>query len=246
MKLGSRIFVGAWCAMPLLFFGSVAFAQISPEDPMFAARREAMIRQDIEGRGVRDVRVLQAMREIPRELFVPESIQKLAYEDRPLPIGEGQTISQPYVVAYMTETLQLKGEEKVLEIGTGSGYQAAVLSKTSKEVSTIEIREGLAEKAMVRLKQLGYGNVWVKRADGYFGWPEKGPFDAIMITAAANHIPPPLLKQLKEGGRLILPLGSTVYYQTLVRVTKRGEKFDQERLIDVRFVPMTGEAEKQK
>ena len=213
---------------------------------MFAARREAMIRQDIEGRGVRDVRVLQAMREIPRELFVPESIQKLAYEDRPLPIGEGQTISQPYVVAYMTETLQLKGEEKVLEIGTGSGYQAAVLSKTSKEVSTIEIREGLAEKAMVRLKQLGYGNVWVKRADGYFGWPEKGPFDAIMITAAANHIPPPLLKQLKEGGRLILPLGSTVYYQTLVRVTKRGEKFDQERLIDVRFVPMTGEAEKQK
>jgi protein-L-isoaspartate(D-aspartate) O-methyltransferase len=242
MGFGFRILRGARFVAPLLFFA--AFAQGSSEDPRFAARREEMVRLDIEGRGVRDPKVLQVMREIPRHLFVPEKLKEVAYGDRPLPIGEGQTISQPYVVAYMTEALRLKGGEKVLEIGTGSGYQAAVLAKIAKEVCTMEIRGNLAAAAAARLREMHYPNVSVKHADGYFGWPEKGPFDAIMITAAANHIPPPLLKQLKEGGRLILPLGSTFYYQTLVQVTKRGEKFDTERLIDVRFVPMTGEAEK--
>jgi protein-L-isoaspartate(D-aspartate) O-methyltransferase len=218
----------------------------SSDDAKFLKLRDEMVRLDIEGRGIRDPLVLQVLREIPRHLFVPERLQDVAYGDRPLSIGEGQTISQPYVVAYMTEALQLKGSETVLEIGTGSGYQAAVLSKIVKDVYTMEIREPLALLASSRLKQMGFANVTVKHADGYFGWSEKGPFDAIMITAAVNHIPPSLLRQLKEGGCLILPLGSTTYYQTLVRVTKTKEGFKTERLIDVRFVPMRGEAEKER
>ncbi len=208
-----------------------------------------MVREDIAARGVRDARVLQVMSEIPRHLFVPGHLREAAYRDRPLPIGEGQTISQPYVVAYMTEILLQDWPRrplKVLEIGTGSGYQAAVLAKIVDDVWTIEIREALASQAKKRLIEMGYNNIDVKHADGYFGWSDKAPFDAIMITAAVNHIPTPLLKQLKEGGRLILPLGSTTFYQTLVRVTKRGDNFETERLIDVRFVPMTGEAEKEK
>ena len=220
-------------------------AQSGPVDP-FLPLREKMVREDIAGQGIKDQRVLQAMKELQRELFVPEEFREKAYQDRPLPIAEGQTISQPYVVAYMTEALGLTGGEKVLEIGTGSGYQAAVLAKIVAQVFTIEIREILATSAAKRLKDLGYANVSVKRADGYFGWPEQGPFDAIMITAAANHIPPPLLAQLKEGGRLIVPLGSTRYVQTLVRVTKRGGRFQTERLLDVRFVPMTGAAQSAK
>jgi protein-L-isoaspartate(D-aspartate) O-methyltransferase len=187
------------------------------------------------------------MGRIPRHLFVDKDLRNRAYGDYPLPIGEEQTISQPYVVALMTEALRLKPTDRVLEIGTGSGYQAAVLSEIVKEVFTIEIRKNLADMASKRLKDLGYSNVKVKYADGYFGWEEYAPFDAIIITAAANHIPPPLIRQLKEGGRLIVPLGSTVYYQTLTIVTKKKkEELDVEQMGSVAFVPMIGEAEKKK
>ncbi len=165
-----------------------------------------------------------------------------AYGDHPLPIGEGQTISQPYVVALMTEALGLRRADRVLEIGTGSGYQAAVLAEVVREVYTIEIRKDLAQRAELTLKQLGYKNVQVKY--GYFGWEEQAPFDAIIITAAANHIPPPLIKQLKEGGRLIVPLGSTVYFQTLTLATKRRGQLDVEQISPVAFVPMVGEMQK--
>jgi protein-L-isoaspartate(D-aspartate) O-methyltransferase len=167
-----------------------------------------------------------------------------AYEDHPLPIGEGQTISQPYVVALMTEALRLKRGDRVLEIGTGSGYQAAILAEIVQEVYTIEIRKNLADRAGLVLKELGYKNVKVKSGDGYFGWEEAAPFDAIIITAAANHIPPPLIRQLKEGGRLIVPLGNTVYYQTLILATKRRGQLDVEQLGPVAFVPMVGEMRK--
>lgn len=205
-----------------------------------------MVENDIKGRGIKDKKVLEVMGKIPRHLLIDEKQRDRAYADYPLPIGEGQTISQPYVVALMTEALKLKSSDRVLEIGTGSGYQAAVLAEIVKEVYTIEIRKSLADMASKRLKDLGYKNVKVKYADGYFGWEEYAPFDAIIITAAANHIPPPLIKQLKEGGRLILPLGSTVYYQTLTLVTKKKGDLDVEQMGPVAFVPMIGEAEKKR
>ena len=205
-----------------------------------------MVKNDIKGRGINDKRVLDVMEKIPRHLFVAEDMRNRAYADYPMPIGEGQTISQPYVVALMTEALKLKKTDRVLEIGTGSGYQAAVLAEMVKEVYTLEIRKLLADTASKRLKELGYRNVKVKYADGYFGWEEYAPFDAIIITAAANHIPPPLIKQLKEGGRLILPLGSTVYYQTLTLATKRKGELDVEQMGPVAFVPMIGEVEKKR
>ena len=209
-------------------------------DP-YALKRQQMVQQDIGGRDVRDSQVLSAMDKVPRHLFVEPAYRDQAYEDHPLPIGEGQTISQPYVVALMTEALRLKRGDRVLEIGTGSGYQAAVLAEIVKEVYTIEIRKSLADRAGLVLKDLGYKQVKVKYGDGYFGWEEAAPFDAIIITAAANHIPPPLIRQLKEGGRLIVPLGSTVYYQTLILATKRKGQLDVEQLGPVAFVPMTGE-----
>jgi len=215
-------------------------------DP-YAFKRQAMVENDIKGRGIKDKKVLVVMGRIPRHLFVDEDLRNRAYADYPLPIGEGQTISQPYVVALMTEALRLKTSDRVLEIGTGSGYQAAVLSEIVKEVYTIEIRKSLSDMAAKRLKELGYMNVRVKYADGYYGWEEHAPFDAIIITAAANHIPPPLIKQLREGGRLITPLGSTVYYQTLTLVTKKkGGDLDVEQMGSVAFVPMIGEAQKVK
>jgi len=210
----------------------------------FATKRQWMVATDIAARGIKDERVLHAMAKVERHLFVDESQQKSAYEDHPLPIGEGQTISQPYVVALMTEALGLTGKERVLEIGTGSGYQAAVLACLAKEVYTIEIRESLYEKAVKRLRALGYSNVHVKHDDGYFGWEVYAPYDAIMVTASANHIPPPLLAQLKEGGRLIVPLGSTIFYQNLTLVRKEKGRHLVKELGEVRFVPMTGEAEK--
>jgi protein-L-isoaspartate(D-aspartate) O-methyltransferase len=226
----------------LLFLASY----ISAADP-YIQKRQAMVENDIKGRGIKDKKVLGVMGRIPRHLFVDEGLRNRAYADYPLPIGEGQTISQPYVVALMTEALRLNPADRVLEIGTGSGYQAAVLSEIVKEVYTIEIRKSLADMAEKRLKDLGYMNVKVKYADGYFGWEKHAPFDAIIITASANHIPPPLIKQLKEGGRLIIPLGSTVYYQTLTLVTKKkGGDLDVEQMGSVAFVPMIGEMDKKR
>lgn len=218
---------------------------LTAADP-YETSRHAMVKNDIKGRGINDKRVLDVMEKIPRHLFVAEDMRNRAYADYPLPIGEGQTISQPYVVALMTEAVKLKKTDRVLEIGTGSGYQAAVLAEMVKEVYTLEIRKSLADTASKRLKDLGYRNVKVKYDDGYFGWEEYAPFDAIIITAAANHIPPPLIKQLKEGGRLILPLGSTVYYQTLTLATKRKGEIDIEQMGPVAFVPMIGEVEKKR
>jgi len=208
------------------------------------AQRKEMVESQLVSRGIHDERVLQAMEKIPRHLFVDSSMAGRAYGDHPLPIGEGQTISQPYVVAWMTDALELKSTDRVLEIGTGSGYQAAVLAEIVSEVYTIEIREVLSERAASLLDMLGYRNVQTKFADGYFGWEENAPFDAIIITASANHIPPPLLKQLKEGGKLIIPLGSTLYYQTLTTVTKKGEDLSVEQMGGVAFVPMVGEMRK--
>lgn len=225
----------------LLFSASYLFAS----DP-YMEKRQVMVENDIKGRGIKDKKVLDVMGRIPRHLFVDENLKNRAYADYPLPIGEGQTISQPYVVALMTESLRLKPIDRVLEIGTGSGYQAAVLAEMVKEVYTIEIRKSLADMANKRLKYLGYKNVKVKYADGYFGWEEYAPFDAIIITAAANHIPPPLIKQLKEGGRLIIPIGSTVYHQTLTLATKKKGELDLEQIGSVVFVPLIGEAEKKR
>jgi len=230
----------------ILFLILVFVFQYTMAADPYVQKRQAMVENDIKGRGIKDKKVLEVVGRIPRHLFVDEHLRGRAYADYPLPIGEGQTISQPYVVALMTEALRLKPTDRVLEIGTGSGYQAAVLSEIVKEVYTIEIRKSLADMAAERLKYLGYRNVKVKYADGYFGWEEYAPFDAIIITAAANHIPPPLIKQLKEGGRLIVPLGSTVYYQMLALVTKRKSKLDVEQMGSVAFVPMIGEAEKKR
>ena len=229
----------------LLSFLLVIHVPLFAADP-YGQKRQEMIDHDIRGRGIRDKAVLDAMGKIPRHLFVDKSLMHKAYADHPLPIGEGQTISQPYVVALMTEALHLKPTDKVLEIGTGSGYQTAVLAEIVDEVYSIEIRKALADMAAQRLTALGYRNVRVKYADGYFGWKEHAPFDAIIITAAANHIPPPLLKQLDEGGRLIIPLGSTLFHQTLTLVKKKEGDLDAEQMGAVSFVPMNGEVEKGK
>jgi protein-L-isoaspartate(D-aspartate) O-methyltransferase len=229
-------------ALPIFLL--LVLATLVRADDSYSLARKLMIVQDIRGRGVKDSVVLDVMGAIPRHLFVDVSYRDRAYEDHPLPIGDGQTISQPYVVALMTEALRLGPTDRVLEIGTGSGYQAAVLAKIAKEVYTIEIRKPLVIKAEKVLADLGYHNIRVKFADGYFGWEEHAPFDAIIITAAANHIPPPLIKQLREGGRLIVPLGSTVYYQTLTLATKRKGELDVVQLSPVAFVPMVGEMQK--
>lgn len=217
----------------------IVAGDVLAEDP-FQVRRQVMVDRDLRGRGISDRRLLEVMGKLPRHFFVAAGDQTRAYADHPLPIAEGQTISQPYVVALMTEALRLQSTDRVLEIGTGSGYQAAVLAELVREVFTIEIRKPLAETAERRLRELGFRNVQVRHGDGYFGWEEAAPFDAIIITAAANHIPPPLLKQLKDGGRLILPLGSTVFSQTLTLLTRNGERFQTEQLGAVAFVPMIG------
>ncbi len=204
--------------------------------------RERMVREQIEARGVRDERVLEALRKIPRHFFVPTEMLSFAYSDGPLPIGHGQTISQPYIVAFMSEALELRPKDKVLEIGTGSGYQAAVLARLAREVYSIEIIEPLAKQAAERLSRLGFSNVHVRAGDGYRGWPEAAPFDAIIVTAAPDHVPQPLIDQLRVGGRLVLPVGR--FDQELVRIRRTTEGPRQETLLPVRFVPMVGEAEK--
>jgi len=203
--------------------------------------RERMVRDQIMARGVTDSRVIQALRNVPRHKFVPDAEGEQAYEDHPLPIGFGQTISQPYIVAFMTEALRLQPHERVLEIGTGSGYQAAILSQIVEKVFSIEIVEPLAEGAKDTIQKLGILNVVVRAGDGYQGWPEEAPFDAIILTAAPEHIPQPLLDQLAVGGRVILPLGKTVQNLMLLKRTPDGWK--KEALLPVSFVPMTGRAE---
>jgi len=203
--------------------------------------RMSMVDSQIRRRGVTDLDVLAAMERVPRHEFVPEEFKSQSYADRPLPIGYGQTISQPYIVALMTELLQLRSTDRVLEIGTGSGYQAAILAEIVAEVYTIEIVEGLAVEASERLERLGYTNVHTLHADGYYGWAEHAPFDAIIVTAAPDHIPQPLVQQLKDGAKLVLPVGPPGGYQTLWEVTKSGEQFTKRNVTGVLFVPLTGE-----
>ena len=219
-------------------------ASVEADTPEYRDARQHMVDSQILARGVVDPSVLEAMRAVPRHLFVPDDLRGSAYNDYPLPIGDGQTISQPYIVALMTEKLELSGNEKVLEIGTGSGYQAAVLSMIAEEVYSIEIKERLYGRASALLETLGYGHVRTRHGDGYFGWEEAAPFDAIMITAAVSHIPPPLLAQLGEGGLMILPLGDPYSYmgQVLALVEKQGDDHTVWNLGGVRFVPMTGRA----
>jgi protein-L-isoaspartate(D-aspartate) O-methyltransferase len=203
--------------------------------------RERMVRTQMEARGVRDPNVLRAMRTVPRHAFVPQALQKQAYDDHPLPIGHRQTISQPYIVAFMTEVLALDPNDRVLEIGTGSGYQAAVCAEIARAVYTIEIVAPLAAKARQLLMELDYHRVEVRTGDGYFGWPEQAPFDAIIGTAAAGRVPPPLLEQLKPGGRMILPVENERGFQYLVKITKDAQgRLKEQRILPVRFVPMTG------
>ena len=202
--------------------------------------REEMVRYQIEGRGVSDGRVLAAMRSVPRHEFVPEPELGDAYEDHPLPIGCGQTISQPYIVAYMCELARLAPTDRVLEVGTGSGYHAAVVSRLAAWVYSVEIVEALAARAERTFARLGYHNITIRQGDGYFGWEEESPFDAIIVTAAAREIPPPLLRQLADGGRLVIPVGHPLFTQELVLVEKRGGETVRRDLIPVRFVPLTG------
>ena len=218
---------------------SILLFSFSFQDDVYKEKREKMVKEQIERRGVSDQLVLKAMHNVKRHLFVPQERMAEAYDDRPLPIGYGQTISQPYIVAYMTEVIQPKPEFKVLEIGTGSGYQAAVLAEIVKEIYTIEIVTELAAAATLRLKKLGYGKVKVKEADGYYGWKENGPYDAIIVTAAAEFVPPPLIEQLKENGKIIIPIGSPFMTQTLMLIEKNGKKIKTKNLLPVRFVPFT-------
>ena len=203
----------------------------------FVDKRRSMVARQIQARGIEDKDVLRAMTTVPRHLFVPEKLRRRAYADIPLPIGHGQTISQPYIVAYMTEIIQPKPDCRVLEIGTGSGYQAAVLAELAGRVYTMEIVPELAKDAKDRLRKLDYAKVEARQGDGYYGWPEAAPFDAIMVTAAAEFIPPPLLDQLKEGGRMIIPVGSPFYVQHLMLVEKNQGKITTRSLLPVRFVP---------
>lgn len=208
------------------------------QDPFLPART-AMVRDQIERRGIHDPRVLQAMCSVPRHRFVPSSMQDYAYKDGPLPIGMGQTISQPYIVAAMTSLLELYGEERVLEIGTGSGYQAAILGELAQTVHTVELHTPLALQAEALLRELGYQNVYVHNADGSFGWQPAAPYHAILVTAAAPRIPGPLIEQLSEGGRLIIPVGYRDG-QMLERWRKAGEQIHRESLFPVAFVPFRG------
>ncbi|UCE42697.1 MAG: protein-L-isoaspartate(D-aspartate) O-methyltransferase [Candidatus Aminicenantes bacterium] len=202
----------------------------------FKKERERMVRSQLAARGIKDAKVLDTMKKVPRHLFVPESMLSLSYSDEPLPIGEGQTISQPYIVAYMTEVLALQGGERVLEIGTGSGYQTAILAEIAQQVFTVELVGALSHRAQEALKRLKYTNILFKIGDGTFGWEEQAPFDAIMVTAAPDEVPKSLKEQLKIGGRMIIPVGTAI--QELVFVTRGKNKFKRKKLLPVRFVPL--------
>ncbi len=205
----------------------------------YKAAREKMVNSQIKARGIQNRLTLAAMQTVPRHKFVPEKLLSSAYFDSPLPIGYGQTISQPYIVAFMTETIKPKKDFKVLEIGTGSGYQAAILANIVDSVFTIEIVKALYDQAKMRLNELNYHNIFVKNADGYYGWEEKGPFDAIVVTAAAEFVPPPLIAQLKDGGKMIIPVGTPFTTQQLLLIEKKEGKIKTKNLMFVRFVPFT-------
>jgi protein-L-isoaspartate(D-aspartate) O-methyltransferase len=215
-------------------------ATLSTEEAAFAQARHSMVETQIRALDVTDPDVLRVMEKVPRHKFVPPEYLNQAYEDRPLPIGEGQTISQPYIVALMTELLHLQRGEKVLEIGTGSGYQAAILAELTDQVYTVEIIDVLAAQAAKRLQELGYSNVQVKSGDGYYGWEEHAPYDCIIVTCAPDHVPPPLIAQLKDGGRLVIPVGPPGAYQSLWQIEKHGDKVISNNITGVIFVPMTG------
>ncbi len=206
---------------------------------IYEEQRNLMVTKQIQQRGIKDPAVLLAMQEVPRHQFVPSNYQNRAYEDSPLPIGYGQTISQPYIVGYMTEVIQLEPGFRVLEIGTGSGYQAAILAEIVEEVYTIEIVPELFKRSNRLLSDLGYKNIYIKNADGYYGWEEMAPFDAIIVTAAAEFIPPPLIEQLKEGGYMVIPVGSPFFVQHLMLVEKKKGKTKTRNLLPVSFVPFT-------
>jgi len=221
-----------------MLVATCVFAAAAPAPDPFTVQRLRMVDTQIAARGVTDPLVLQAMRKVPRHLFVERRYWDAAYGDHPLPIGFGQTISQPYIVALMTEKVQVRPGTRVLEIGTGSGYQAAVLAEITDHVYTIEIIEPLAEQARDRLRKLGYARLQTRTADGYFGWLEAAPFDAILVTAAPDHVPPPLLTQLKDGGRMVVPVGPPGLVQTLWLITRRGDQNTFENLGPVLFVPL--------
>ena len=224
------------------FIASVLlFSVISTVSAQVTRQKEriSMVENQLKKKGIECQLTLSAMRKVPRHLFIPERARTLAYADRPIPIGYGQTISQPYIVAYMTEIIQPKPADRVLEIGTGSGYQGAVLAEIVKEVYTIEIIPELAEWSLETVSSLGYQNIHIKSGDGYYGWEEEAPFDAIVVTAASEYIPPPLVDQLKEGGRMIIPVGSPFMTQNLMLVEKIDGSIKTTSLLPVRFVPFT-------
>ena len=237
-----------WAAVLLVpaLLAALASTAAAPPDPQgdeLAVARRRMVEEQIRARGITDPAVLAALAAVPRHLFVPEGERRDAYADRPLPIGDRQTISQPYMVALMTSLLDVRPGQRVLEVGTGSGYQAAVLSRLAGDVYTIEILAPLGKRAQATLADLGYRNVHVRIGDGYMGWPDAAPFDAIIVTAAPPAIPDPLLAQLKTGGKMVIPVGHTL--QDLLVLTKRADGgFDKAQVMPVLFVPMTGEAQK--
>ena len=219
-----------------------AFPGRDPRDEALERAREEMVERSLRDIGVDDARVLDAMRAVPRHRFVPDALRHRAYEDTPLPIGEGQTISAPDIVGFMSQALEVAPGARVLDVGTGSGYQAAVLDAMGCRVFSIEILPGLAESAAARLRELGYARTTVRAGDGYLGWPEEAPFDAILVAAAPDHVPKPLVEQLKPGGRLVLPVGPDGGVQSLMVVTKREDgTVEEEEVLSVRFVPMTRE-----
>lgn len=220
---------------------SILAAWPKGDEDLFAVARHNLVRTQLAARDIGDRLVLQAMAEVPRHEFVPPPLRNRAYRDHPLPLGKDQTISQPYIIAFMTQALELEAGDRVLEIGTGSGYQAAVLTQLVEHVYTIEIIPSLGDSARRVLRRQGYDNVTVRIGDGYVGWPEKAPFDAIMVTAAPDHVPPTLVEQLAEGAHLVLPVGD--YYQELLRLTRHAGKILAKSLLPVRFVPMTGQAQ---
>jgi protein-L-isoaspartate(D-aspartate) O-methyltransferase len=240
IRVSTYAAAGVLCAAFLARGGDDA--KVAPDE--YAAARHRMVERHLVERGVKDPRVLEAFRTVPRHKFLPPESQRLAYEDESLPIGEGQTITPPFDVAFMTEALGPKPTDKVYEVGTGSGYQASILSRLVKDVYSVEIHKPLGERAAQVIKELGYTNVHTRVGDGYAGWPEAAPFDAIIVTCAPEKIPPPLAEQLKEGGRMVIPIGDR-YNQTVYLVEKRDGQLVRKALRPTLFVPMTGKAQKE-